>query len=154
MVTKEVLLEMFSEFLEKASGSTKQVVEPTAEVVKSLNEEKRLATFVVLAPDEVDLHGDIYTQEEVEKACYDYNKNCMKANLKHLLMVDDDTAYIAESYILPCDLMLDDKMIKKGTWIQTWKITSEMIWKGVKDGYYTGLSIQCMADTEELEDES
>ena len=151
---KKDLVKAFSEFLDNHFGAPKSAPEVNMEIMKSVNEEKRLATFVVLAPDEVDLHGDTYTSEEVEKACHDYNRNCMKANLQHLLMVDDDVAYIAESYILPCDMILDDRLIKKGSWLQTWKINSESIWKGVKDGYYTGLSIQCMADVEDIEDES
>ena len=37
----------------------------TVQVVKSVNEELKQATFIVLAPNEVDLHGDIISEEEV-----------------------------------------------------------------------------------------
>lgn len=152
-MNKENLLKSFSEFLDNFGG-TKEESPPTIEVAKSLNEDKRLATFVVLSPDEVDLQGDVYSSEEVEKACYDYNRNCMKANLAHLITVDDDTAFVLESYITPVDMQLDDQIIKSGTWLQTWKINDDSVWEGVKNGYWTGLSIQCTAETEEITDES
>lgn len=152
-MNKEDVINMFKAFLDERFGEPQPDSPPTIEVAKSLDEEKRLATFVVLAPDEFDLHGDTYDAEEVEKACHDYNANCMKANLHHLLMVDDDVAYVVESYITPASFQLDDKLIKKGTWLQTWKINNDSVWDGVKTGYYTGLSIQCMATVEELEDE-
>ena len=144
-VDKDVLFQMFSEFIEKATGGTKQV-----DVVKSLDDEKHLATWIVLSPDEVDLHGDTYTADEVEAACHNYNINCMKANLEHLLMVDNNEAFVVESYINPSEFKLDDTLVKKGAWLQTWKIPDEYIWKGVKEGHYTGLSIQCLANTEDL----
>ena len=34
----------------------------TVQVVKSVNEELKQATFVVMVPDEVDLHGDVRQQ--------------------------------------------------------------------------------------------
>lgn len=142
---KDLLFQMFSEFIEKATGGTKQL-----EVVKSLNEDKRLATWVVLSPDEVDLHGDTYTADEVEKACYNYNVNCMKTNLQHLLMLDNKDAFVVESYLNPSEFMLDDTLIKKGAWLQTWKVPDDHLWDGIKAGEYTGLSIQCSATTEDL----
>lgn len=123
-------------------------------IKKSLDDEKRLATFVVLAPEITDLHGDIYSHEEVEKAAEDFRINCMKTNLAHLMMVDDKVSVITESYIAPADMTIGDTDIVKGTWLQTWRINDDTIWKGVKEGYWNGLSIQCKALTEDLEDDN
>ena len=38
-------------------------------IFKQAKDELKQATFLVLAPDEVDLHGDIYDADEVRKAC-------------------------------------------------------------------------------------
>ena len=149
MLGKDELIKSFSEFLDNHFGATKKI-----EIAKSLNEDKKLATFVVLAPEEVDAHGDIYSHEVVEDACYQYNEYCNKCNLEHLLMVGDDVSEVIESYIAPVDFQLDDVLIKKGTWLQTWKFNSDELWQQVKDGEWTGLSIQCLGTIEDLEDET
>ena len=59
-------------------------------VAKSLDMEKRRATFVVLEPQPedgttTDLHGDWYSEEDIAEGCYSFNKHCRKANLLHLI---------------------------------------------------------------------
>lgn len=151
MLDKENVVKAFSEFLEKHFGETKRT-----EVVKAVNTEKRLATFVVLKAmsDETDFdaHGDFYDRETVEDACYNFYENCMKANLGHLVMVDDGTAKIVESYIIPVDIELGDQSVPAGSWLQTWKFADDALWQGVKDGEWNGLSVGCMANVETLDD--
>ena len=149
MTTKETLLEAFSSFLDNFRGS-QEVTEPTVEVAKAFDEELQEALFVALAPDEVDLHGDTYSADEVAKACESYNRSCMKTNMAHLFMTDDTTAYVLESYIAPVNMLLGETEVTKGTWLQKWKIPDQEVWKGVKEGYWTGISIQCTATTESL----
>ena len=61
-------------------------------ITKSLNESKRLATFVVLEPQEddgmtTDLHGDYYDEETILDACIQFmKKNTVKCLNKHLSM--------------------------------------------------------------------
>ena len=43
------------------------------QITKAVNEELKQATFLVLAPDEVDLQGDTYSADEVRKACHNFN---------------------------------------------------------------------------------
>ena len=121
------------------------------QVVKATNEELKQATFLVLAPDEVDLHGDIYSADEVRKACHNFNKHCMKANLLHL--VETDTFDIVESYISPVDMVLGDVIIKAGSWMSVLQVHSEEIWSDIKNGSLTGVSIGGRATTEYLEEE-
>ncbi len=142
--------------IEKHFGSTQRDAEPTVEVTKALDEEQRMALFVVLAPDTVDLHQDIYSEEEVWKACNNFNRHCMKANLMHKVETQDMT--FAQSFINPADFTLDSgQEIKKGTWL-AWTYfpeteNGEVLWKSVKEGKLNGLSIQCRALVEQLEDE-
>ena len=81
-------------------------------IIKQANEELKQATFLVLSPDEVDLHGDVYDANEVRKACHNFNTYCRKANLLHLF--DTDTFSVVESYIAPVGMQMGDTIIKAG----------------------------------------
>jgi len=74
----------------------------------------------------------------------------MRPNLAHLMMADNNTAVITESYIAPTDMDLNGVSIKKGSWLQTWKFNDDSIWEGVKSGYWNGLSVQCNGLVEDL----
>lgn len=152
MQLKDKLLEAFSEFLEKAVGGTQREVEltPEVEIVKSLDEEDRMALFVVLEPDVVDLHGDTYSEKEVEKACISYNQHCRKANLYHRVETEDFA--IVQSWVSPNDFTDDQgREIKKGTWLAWTKFENEELWEEVKKGNFQGLSVGCRATVEEIE---
>jgi hypothetical protein len=158
---KNKLLEAFSEFLEKAVGGTQREVELTneVEVVKSLDEEERMALFVVLEPQgesyTSDLHGDTYTAKEIEKACNDFSRHCNKANLFH--KIETENAQVVQNFITPVDFVLEDaRIIKAGTWLQWWYFPEtqrgEEIWKMVKTGEINGVSVGCRAVVENLDD--
>lgn len=145
------------ELLEKALEQIKAVSSPKeVPVVKSVEQEERKALFVVLEPDSVDLHGDTYTAKEVEKACLNFGKHCMKANFFHRVELQD--ADIQQSYITPADFTLETPSgsveVKKGTWLQQWGFpeteVGNMLWEGVKSGEFNGVSVGCKAKAEEL----
>ena len=124
-------------------------------VVKSLNEDQKLATFVVLEPQDddgmtTDGHGDWYSAEEVEKACHNFNRFCRKANLLHL--VETDSFEFVESYITKAAMVLGDQYIKEGTWLATCYFKDEDLWSAVLDGTFNGLSIQGYASTQPIEE--
>lgn len=161
---KDILLKAFSDFLEGLnktnSGSlTGSYVESEAEVVKSLLEEERRALFVVLEPQEgdmtTDLHGDTYTAAVVEKACNNFNKHCMKANLFH--MVDTESAIIEQSFTTLSDFTTEEYgLVKKGTWLMWFQFPegneeSEDIWKAVKAGEINGVSVGARAHWQEVD---
>jgi Putative phage serine protease XkdF len=124
-------------------------------VIKSVDQEKRLATFVVLEPQDddgltTDAHGDTYTEDEVEKACHNFNRLCGAANLFHAMPT---TGYeFVESYISKADMVIGTEFIRKGTWLATIYVSEDWIWEGIKDGTFDGLSIQCMGTVENLEE--
>ena len=119
---------------------------------KATNEMERKALFVVLAPDEVDAHGDTYSAKEIEKAMQNFNRHCMKANLFH--MVETQDAEIIQSYTTPVDMYIGDKLVTKGSWVQEWYFpeteTGEMIWQSVLNEEITGVSVGCVANVEEI----
>ena len=119
-------------------------------IFKQAQEELKQATFLVLSPDEVDLHGDIYDAVEVRKACHNFNIHCRKANLLHLF--ETDSFSIVESYISPVDMQMGETIIKAGSWLAVLQFNDDSIWEGVKDGSYTGVSIGAIANAEPIED--
>ena len=146
----EALVQFVEKFFQENDSKAASV-----EVTKALDEEQRIAMFVVLSPDEIDLHGDTYSTEEVEKACNNFNTTSMKANLFHKVETED--AKIVQSFINPADFTTDDgREIKKGAWLQWWSFPEteigEKIWKAVKAGDITGVSIGAMATVETLDD--
>ena len=146
------------ELLEKALEQIKAVSSPKeVPVVKSVEQEERKALFVVLEADVVDLHGDTYTAKEVEKACLNFNKHCMKANFFHRVELED--AEIQQSYVTPATFTLETPdgsvEVKKGTWVQQWYFpeteVGNVLWDGVKSGEFNGVSIGALAKAEDIE---
>lgn len=124
-----------------------------ARIEKATNEVERKALFVVLAPDEVDAHGDTYSAKEIEKGMQNFNKHCMKANLFH--MVETQEAEIVQSYTTPVDMYIGDKFITKGTWLTEWYFpeteVGEQLWQAALSGEINSVSIGCTANVEGLE---
>ena len=120
-------------------------------VAKSTNDELKQATFVVMVPDEVDLHGDVTSEEEVRKACHNFNRSLQKANLFHL--VETDSFDFIESYISPVDFVLDNRTVLKGTWLCTVQCHDDKLWSLIKSGDINGVSIGALASVEEIENE-
>ena len=117
-------------------------------IFKQAQEELKQATFLVLSPDEVDLHGDIYDATEVRKACHNFNTHCRKANLLHLF--DTESFSIVESYISPVEMQMGETIIKAGSWLSVFQFNDDEIWEGVKSGDYTGVSVGGVAQAESL----
>ena len=125
---------------------------------KSLNEEKRLATFLVLEPQDEDyitsdLHGDWYDLDTVEDACHSFNRFCRKANLFHLV---DTTAFeFVESYITEADMLIGEEPIKKGSWLAKIYVNKsdvgDLVWESIKSGEFNGLSVQCEGFVSDIE---
>lgn len=126
-------------------------------VIKKVDEEERTIAAVVLEPNPVeegqtnDLHNDYYTAEEVAKACESFNTFCNKANLEHELTVSEEICEIVKSFILPVPAKIGNQEVKEGSWIQVWKIHNDDLWQMVKNGDFTGFSIGCQANVEEIE---
>lgn len=144
--------------IEENKKALSEMLEPlfkkeVAKIEKATNEVERKALFVVLAPDEVDAHGDTYSAKEIEKAMQNFNRHCMKANLFH--MVETQDAKIEQSYTTPVDMYIEDKLIKKGTWLQEFYFPEteigEHLWKAVVNKEITGVSVGCIARTEDIE---
>ena len=100
-----------------------------------------------MEPDEDDLHEDTSSEEEVRKACHNFNTSMETAYLDH--RVETDEMKFVESYIAPVEMKIGGEMVKKGTWSAVVQYSPEL-WQEVKSGKYTGLSIGAYADVENL----
>lgn len=118
-------------------------------IAKSADAVYKQALYVVLEPDVVDFHGDIYDAETVMKACHNFNKsNTVKPNLYHI--ADTSGFDIVESFIAPVPMILNDNIIKAGTWLVNLQF-GDTLWTKVQAGEFSGVSIGAIAEYEEME---
>lgn len=119
------------------------------------NKARQELTAPILIPDVVDYHGDTYSEEEVLKACRNFEDNCKKANLQHMHQLDNDQARWIESYVTIGETVIksadqsENVNIPEGTWMGTMAV-NDSIWKATLEGKFTGFSIQCKAHKEEI----
>lgn len=168
MINKEDILNKLSTFLDSIIGESSNpnpvAIESETNIVKSVDEMERRALFVVLAPSfddgtTDDLHGDHYTAEEIEKACISFNKHSRKAGLHHAIELSNDLVEIEQSYITPVGFTTDKGVeVRKGSWLMTQHYPKpadnqqDIIWPRILSGELTGVSIQCKANAEMIND--
>ena len=140
-----------SEISDEQINSEKKNHWNKSQIIKSVDEKLKQATFVVLQPNVVDAHGDIYDETEVRKAKESFNSACMKANLFH--MVQTDKFSFIESYVAPAEMIINGEYISKGTWLATIQAHDDDLWKAIENGEITGLSVGCTATVEYLEED-
>lgn len=148
---EEIVKSYTKEITEEELNTEDSLLGVKLPISKALDEELRQATFIVMVPDEVDAHGDTTTEAEIRKACHNFNKYSMKANLFHL--VETETFEFCESYCCPTDFVLGDKFVKKGTWLATVQALDDNLWTLIKSGEINGLSIGALASVESIEEE-
>lgn len=125
------------------------MISKTLDIVKSFNEDKRLFTCCVLRPDVVDIQGDIYDSDVVEKAAYDFMEYCKQGNLFH--MMNTDKIVVVESWVAKSTYEYGNGEVKTGDWMMTLHILDDAVWDLVKSGDLTGLSVGCRGVVEEIE---
>ncbi len=116
-------------------------------------EEEGFVLGIVLVPDEEDLQHDIYSEEEVRKACHYYMVNHRNIGIQHKSIVvqgergvsKEDPISIVQNYLAPVDFEMgegeDKVLIKKGTWLMAMVIHDPEYREKVKSGEWTGFSI-------------
>lgn len=143
MELKNKLLEAFSEFLEKAVGSTTQEQKP-----ETLDEEM-VSYEVIYEPFTKDAHGEWMSDVTIQKACDNFNKNLeagiVQPNLFHLKNTEAFT--IESTWIqkeLDVKVIQTDEIIKAGTWVAKLKYNDADLWQLKKSGVVGGVSISGM----------
>lgn len=112
--------------------------------------EQRLVYGVVLEPDVEDAQGDVITADEIERAAHRFMHKyaTRRADLgtDHTRDVGRDRLAIVESMVAPIDFTLGSQRVRKGSWVLTAKVLDPALWAGVKQGVYTGWSIEGWGD--------
>ena len=109
-------------------------------LIKSSDDPKKLVYGVVYEPneDDPDTHDHFMNAEEIEKAAHDFVKNFRAIDKQHDFI--DGAGEMVESYITPVEFILNEEVIKEGSWILVTKATEE-IWEAIEKGEYTGYSM-------------
>ena len=121
--------------------------ETNQKVAKSLNEDLMQVTYVAMQPG-IDLQGDEVDLETIRLAKESFNKSAQRANLFHLTMTD--SFEVIESYLIPCDVTLNEHFVEKGSWLMTLQVNDTDVWSMIKSEDINGISIGAMAEVEDL----
>ena len=140
MELKNKLLEAFSEFLEKAVGTTTQEQKP-----ETLDEEM-VSYEVIYEPFTKDAHGEWMSDKTIEKAMENFNKNLEKGIVQpNLFHLKDTEAFTIESTWIQKELdvkvIQTDEIIKAGTWVAKIRYNDADLWQLKKSGVVGGVSI-------------
>lgn len=146
---EEILKSYIKEITDEEVNAEDQLPGVKLPITKAVNEELKQVTYVAMIPDHTDLHGDYTSEEEVRKAKESFNKSMMRANLFHMTMTD--TFSVIESYLAPCDMILNSQFVKKSTWLMTLQVHNDDVWQMIKDDEITGISIGALASVEKID---
>jgi len=103
------------------------------------NDEKQFVLGEVLIPDKVDSHKDVLKKEEIEKTAWQFMRNSHAVGYRHTDYAPD--SYIVESYIAPIEMELNNRIIKKGTWMLGVKVENNELWNEIKGNQLKAFSV-------------
>jgi hypothetical protein len=113
-------------------------------ILKTSDDEKRLVTGIVLKPEERDAQKHIYNEDVVEETAHDfvarYNEET-ELGKEHSKFFKGQNLQLVESLIVPDDMEMYGRQLKKGTWIITVKVNDDDLWEEVKSGVVKGFSV-------------
>lgn len=118
----------------------------TFSVIKA-DDEKMIAYGVVYAPDVEDSHGDTADAATIERAAHEFLREGRLKNIDREHSFTPQDAYVAESWILRGD----DPILpgeKPGSWAVGIKVGDPEIWRQLKSGDLTGISLAGVAMVE------
>jgi len=121
--------------------------------ITKANEDKQEITGLVLQPETVDAHYDIMSAAVIEKAAGDFLASYNKSTTLGYMHKDFKQRFeLRQSYTAPIDMSIGSSIVKAGTWIMVIKVNDAAVWKKIKEGSITGLSIGGKAMTQKLKE--
>jgi hypothetical protein len=122
------------------SERLRKVVDLTDEV----DEERQIATGVLLSPDRVDTQGDFFGPSTIRAIAHDYMARLAagEAGLKfmHAVVVNEKLSLV-ENRVLDASETIGDTEHPAGTWVVSVKAHTEKAWQAFTDGLFAGFSI-------------
>jgi len=109
-------------------------------LVKADGGDEHFVLGIVLEPETEDSQGDVYSEKEVRDAAHGFMEDARQIGYMHREMLKQGVA-ILENYVAPIDMAVDGQHVKKGTWLLGLRVKDASLWKQIKDGTLTGLSI-------------
>ena len=156
LVTSPAVEETFVAFNEE---------EPLVE--KFADEKKHMVTGVVAIPNKPiyrrnadgEEYDIVFSAEAIEKMSRDFLKNYKQHEVTLQHQENADGVYLVEQWI-KSDMVYDKSLsvglsreLPVGSWIQTYYVDSNDVWKRIESGELLGFSLECMLGLEEFESE-
>ena len=113
-----------------------------------VDNEKKIVYGVALVPWEVDLQGDILTEESIEEAVHLFSKSFQDVGEMHTRVTGLGT--MLETYVAPVDFEMNGIKVKKGSWVLVTE-ASDNVWEKIKNGELIGYSIEYEGTREPIE---
>lgn len=136
---------------ERIEHSREEEVQKRFIPIVKADSEKRHITGIVLVPELVDAHGDIYDADVIAEAAHDFLARYNDTSTLGLMHKDMKRDFdLLESWTAPSDLSIGTTIVKQGTWVITMRVNEDKIWNKVKKGEITGFSIGGKAKVEKL----
>lgn len=111
---------------------------------KATDDERQIATGVVLVPNKVDLQGDYVRESTIrdfaEGFMADLSNGDADGGVMHAVWPEDHVTLV-ENRVLDANTTVGGESYPKGTWTQAWKFADSDLWQLVSDGVLSGYSI-------------
>jgi len=113
---------------------------------------KQIVYGVFLVPEKADHHGDVISEEDIEKVAHGFLVEYRTIDEMHKNVIQ---AEIVESAISWADnIKYYGKKLKKGTWFGAIKIKDKDVWGKVLSGEYKAFSVRIAGVREPIEEKS
>lgn len=134
-------------------------------VEKFADDKKHMITGVVAIPnkpiyrrtEDGEEYDIVFSAEAIESMSKDFLKNYRQHNVTLQHNEDAEGIYLVEQWI-KTDMVYDksisvglSKELPIGSWIQTYYVDSNDVWKRIEEGELLGFSLECMLGLEEFE---
>lgn len=120
--------------------------------ISKKEDEHKICGIIYIPNDKPDTDGDVVTDAlEIEKASDYFMEKSRKFKLGHKFEFTKQIT-ILQNVIAPVDFRFSKNghLVKAGTWYMVLRINSPSVWKKIKSGEYTGLSMAGSAMSSEI----
>lgn len=139
--------------------------EETPLIEKFADEKKHMVTGVVAIPNKPiyrrnadgEEYDIVFSEEAIEHMAKSFLKEYRQKEVTLQHQEEADGVYLVEQWI-KTDMVYDksisvglSKELPIGSWIQTYYVDSNDVWKRIEDGELLGFSLECMLGLEEFE---
>ena len=142
---RDIKVRSFSLVINPAGGQ--DLMLSSGERVVKIDAAKRIVLGPVLVPDKFDLQDESINAEEIEKTAHQFMADLVYGVTKpgEMHRKFDSDIRVVESYVMPCDGIINGKPVGAGTWMMAVHIRDDDVWNKVVKGHYCGFSVGGLA---------